>query len=50
MAIAKCKRYKSPDIDQIPTEMFQARGKTLYSAIHKHINSLRNKEELPQQW
>jgi hypothetical protein len=28
----------------------QARGVTLKSEIHKLINSIRNKEELPDQW
>jgi hypothetical protein len=43
------KRYKSPGSDQIPAEMIQAGGKTLWSEIHKLINSIWNKEELPDQ-
>jgi flagellar basal body-associated protein FliL len=36
--------------DQIPAELVQAGGKTLRSEIHKRINSVWNKEELPEQW
>jgi hypothetical protein len=49
-AVAKLKRYKSPGIDQIPAELIQARGETLQSEIHKLINSVWNKEELPDRW
>jgi hypothetical protein len=44
------KRYKSPGIDQILTELIQAGGNTLRSEIHKLINFIWNKEELPEQW
>jgi hypothetical protein len=50
MAIEKLKRYKSPDIDQIPAELIKAGGSTICSEIHKLINSVWNKEELPEQW
>jgi hypothetical protein len=50
IARAKLKEYKSPGSDQIPAELIQAGGKTLLSAIHKLINSVWNKEELPDQW
>jgi hypothetical protein len=50
IAIGKLKSYKSPDTDHIPTELFKAGGETLCSEIHKLICSIRNKEELPQQW
>jgi hypothetical protein len=46
----KLKKYKSRCSDQIPAELIQARGKTLLSAMHKLINSVWNKEELPDQW
>jgi hypothetical protein len=46
IAIAKLKKYKSPGSDQIPTEMIQAGGIMLLSAIHKLINSVSNKEKL----
>jgi hypothetical protein len=49
-AIAKSKRYKSPSSNQLPMEMFQAGDKMLQSEIHKLINSIWNKEELPHQW
>jgi hypothetical protein len=44
------KRYKSPGSDQIPAELIQAGGETLRSKIHKLINSIWNKEKLPDQW
>jgi hypothetical protein len=50
IAIAKSKKYKSPGNDQIMAELIQTRGKILLSAIHKLINSVWNKEELPDQW
>jgi hypothetical protein len=42
--------YKSPGSDQILAEMIPAGGKTLKSEIHKLINSIWDKEELPDQW
>jgi hypothetical protein len=36
--------------DQIPAELIQAGGEMILSAIHKLINSVWNKEELPDQW
>jgi hypothetical protein len=50
IAIAKMKRYKSPDKDQILAELIQAGGEILRSKIHKLIRSIWNKEELPDQW
>jgi hypothetical protein len=50
IAIEKLKRYKSPGVDQIPAELIQAGGNTSRSEKHKLINSMWNKEELPQQW
>jgi hypothetical protein len=50
IAIAKLKKYKSPGSDQIPEELIQAGGEILLSGIHKLINSVWNKEELPDQW
>jgi hypothetical protein len=50
IAIEKLKRYKSPGSDHIPAELIQAGGGTLYLEIHKLINSIWNKEELPDQW
>jgi hypothetical protein len=47
IAIARLKKYKSPGSDQIPAELIQAAGEILLSAIHKLINSVWYKEELP---
>jgi hypothetical protein len=51
IAIAKLKKYeyKSPGSDQIPAEQIQAGGEMLLSVIHKLINSIWNKEQLPDQ-
>jgi hypothetical protein len=43
------KKYTSPGRDQIPVELVQTGGEILLSAIHKLINSVWNKEELPDQ-
>jgi hypothetical protein len=48
--IGKLTRYRSPGSDQIPAELIQAGGETSWSEIHKLINSIWNKEELPDQW
>jgi hypothetical protein len=50
IAIAKLKKYKSPGTDHIPAELIQAGGEILLSEMHKLINSVWNKEELPDQW
>jgi hypothetical protein len=50
IAIAKLKKYKSPDSDQILAELIPAGGEALCSEIHKLINRIWNKEELPDQW
>jgi hypothetical protein len=50
ISVAKFKKCKSPGNDQIPAELIQAGGEILLSAIHKLINSVWNKEELPDQW
>jgi hypothetical protein len=50
IAIAKMKGYKSPGSDQILAELVQAGGETLQSDIHKLINSVWNKEVLPEQF
>jgi hypothetical protein len=42
--------YESPSINKIPAEFIQAGGKKICSEIHKCINSIWNKKELPQQW
>jgi hypothetical protein len=50
IAIAKLKTFKSPGSDKIPTQLIQAGGEILRFKIHKLINSLSKKEELPDQW
>jgi hypothetical protein len=49
IANAKLKKYKPPYSDEILAELIQA-GEILLPAIHKLINSVRNKEELTDQW
>jgi hypothetical protein len=36
-----------PGSEQIPAELIQAAGETSWPEIHKTINSIWNKEELP---
>jgi hypothetical protein len=50
MFIEKLKRHKSPGIDQSSAELNKAGGMTIHSEVHKLINSVWNKEELPEQW
>ena len=50
VAIGKLKRYKSPDIHEIPAEMIKAGRRTIISEIHKLMNSVWNMEELTEQW
>jgi hypothetical protein len=50
MAVEKLKSHKSPAIDQIPAEFIKAGGRTIRCDIHKFINSIWNKEELPEEW
>jgi len=40
LAIGKLKNHKSPGLDQIPTLLIKAGGKTICSAIHKLIISI----------
>ena len=46
----KLRRHKSPGNDQIPAKLIYAVGRTICSEIHKLINFVWNKEELPEQW
>ena len=50
LAIEKLKRHKSPGIDQIQVELIKAGGRTNHSEIHNIMNSVLNKEELPEEW
>jgi hypothetical protein len=49
IAIEKLKRYM-PAIDQTPAEIIQIGGNKFRYEIHELINSVWNKERLPQQW
>jgi hypothetical protein len=40
ITIAKLKKYKSPDSDQIPSKLIQTGGEILLSVIHRLINSV----------
>jgi mannosyltransferase OCH1-like enzyme len=46
----KPKSHKSPGIDQIPAELIKAGSRTTRSEIPKLINSIWNKEQLPEAW
>jgi hypothetical protein len=48
--IAKLKKHELPSSVQIPEKLIQAGGEPLLSQIHKLINSIWNKKELPDQW
>jgi hypothetical protein len=50
IAVAESKRYKLTGSDRTLAELIQAGGKTVLSEIHEFINSIWNKEELPDQW
>jgi hypothetical protein len=50
MAVEKVKTNKSPGTDNIPAELMKAGGRTIRSEIHKLINSIWYKEELPEEW
>ena len=50
LAIEKLKCHKSPDTDQIPTELIKTGGRTIRHQNHKLILSIWNKEELPEEW
>jgi hypothetical protein len=49
LAGGKLKIHKPPGIDEIPAELIKAGGRIRFE-IHKIINSIWNKEELPQEW
>ena len=50
MAIEKQKRRKSPDIDQFSADLIKAGCGTIRFEFHKFLNSIWNKEELPEEW
>jgi hypothetical protein len=47
-ATEELKDTKSPGIDQIPAELIKAEGRKIRPEINKLINSVWNKEELPE--
>jgi hypothetical protein len=48
VAIEKLQR--SPSIDQVPAKLIKAGHRTICSEISKLLNSIWNKEELPEEW
>jgi len=50
MAIEKLKEHTSPGIDEIPAELIKAGGRINRCEIHKLVNSIWSKEELPEEW
>ena len=50
MAIETLQAHKSLGIDQIPAELIKAGVRTICSVVHKLINSLWNKQVLPEEW
>jgi len=50
LVIEELKSHKSPGIDQIPAELFQAECKTFGCEIHKLIISIWNEEKLHEDW
>jgi hypothetical protein len=50
MAVENLKRHKSPGTDQILAELIKAGGRKIRCEIHELINSIWNKEELPEDW
>jgi hypothetical protein len=50
MAIEKFRRHRLSSNDLIPAKLITAGGSKIYSEIHKLINSVWNKKELPDQW
>jgi len=48
LAIEELIQQKPSGIDQIPSELNKAGGRTIHYQIHKHIISIWNKEELPE--
>ena len=50
LAINKIKSHKAPGIDQIPSELIKAGGRTICLEIHKLITSIWKKEKLSEEW
>jgi hypothetical protein len=50
MASEKIQRHKSPGVDNIPAELIKEGCRTIHSEIHILIDSIWNKEQLPEEW
>jgi hypothetical protein len=50
IVIEKLKRHETPSIDQIPVELIKAGGRIIRYEIRQLMNSIWNKEELPEGW
>ena len=50
MGTEALKGHKSPNVDQIRAELIKAGDRKIQSESHKLINSIWNKEELPEKW
>jgi hypothetical protein len=50
IATEKLQRCKSPGTDHISTQLIQVGGNTIHSEIHRLINCIWGKEEMPHQW
>jgi hypothetical protein len=49
LAIEKLK-VTTPGTDQIPAEFIKSRCRSIRCETHKLVNSIGNKEELPEDW
>jgi len=50
MAAEKLKRHRFPGFVKNPAEWIKAEGRTIRSEIHNLINSICNREEVPEEW
>jgi hypothetical protein len=48
--VEKIRKYKSSSFDQISADLIKTEGRTIRYEIHKLINSVCNKEILPEDW
>ena len=44
------KKNKSPGTDQFPADLIKPGGRTIRFELHHFLNSIWNKEELPEEW
>jgi len=49
MSVKKLKKFRSPEIDNIPAELIKAGGTALIKELHKLIGVIWRKEELPEE-